>query len=174
MNEYTFLYCLAGMVISGVLCFIVFWVVNYAYNSYKPFINKFVEIENDIEESYTSIDWEKTKRENIVDRIEKIAMKFLDDEMELNKFMISVRQHGGDTILVTHESYPKLMSHKEIQYLIKCIEHTEKNIVSQIRYYNRLVNNWNTIISAFPHNYFAGMRGYVKKDYLEYEPEGEI
>jgi LemA protein len=74
-------------------------------------------------------------------------------------------------LLVVVENYPQLKSNENFLRLQDELAGTENRIAVERRKYNETIQDFNTQISLFPNNLFAGMLGFQRNDdYFKTEP----
>lgn len=74
-------------------------------------------------------------------------------------------------LLVVVENYPQLKSNENFLRLQDELAGTENRIAVERRKYNETIQDYNTSISLFPNNLFAGMLGFQRNDaYFKTEP----
>ena len=67
-------------------------------------------------------------------------------------------------LLVVVENYPQLKSNENFLRLQDELAGTENRIAVERRRYNELVQDYNTYITLFPNNIFAGWAGFARND----------
>jgi LemA protein len=67
------------------------------------------------------------------------------------------------------ENYPDLKANQNFMDLQATLKEIEEHIQLSRRYYNATVRDFNTKIEIFPNNIFAGMLGFVKRQFFEIE-----
>jgi LemA protein len=70
-------------------------------------------------------------------------------------------------LLMVTENYPDLKSNKNFSELQAQLEGTENRISTERKKFNEVVKTYNTKVSSFPTNLFAGMFGFTPKAYFE-------
>jgi LemA protein len=69
------------------------------------------------------------------------------------------------------ENYPELKANQNVLSLQEQVTTTENQISFSRQHYNATVLDYNNGIQQFPSNVFAGMFGFLKRDFFEAEPE---
>ncbi|HLX34999.1 MAG TPA: LemA family protein [Candidatus Limnocylindrales bacterium] len=69
------------------------------------------------------------------------------------------------------ENYPDLKANQNVLSLQEQLTTTENQISFSRQHYNATVLEYNNGIQTFPNNVFAGMFGFLKRDFFEAEPE---
>lgn len=70
-------------------------------------------------------------------------------------------------LLMVTENYPDLKANKNFSELQAQLEGTENRISTERKKFNEVVKTYNTKVSSFPTNLFAGMFGFTPKAYFE-------
>ncbi|MDD5430628.1 MAG: LemA family protein [Candidatus Pacebacteria bacterium] len=76
-------------------------------------------------------------------------------------------------LLVIMENYPQLNSSQSVQTLMAQLEGAENRISVERTRYNDAVKTFNLTIKKLPVNIFAGMFGFIQRDYFEAAPGAE-
>lgn len=71
------------------------------------------------------------------------------------------------SIFAVAEAYPDLKANQNFQDLQAELVDTEDKIQAARRFYNTSVRDLNTKIQVFPNNIFAGMLGFVQREFFE-------
>lgn len=71
------------------------------------------------------------------------------------------------SLFAVSEAYPDLKANQNFLQLQSELVDTEDKIQASRRFYNGGVRDLNTKIQVFPNNVFAGMLGFVKRDFFE-------
>jgi LemA protein len=69
------------------------------------------------------------------------------------------------------ENYPELKANQNVLALQEQVTTTENQISFSRQHYNATVLDYNNGIQTFPNNVFAGMFGFLKREFFEAEPE---
>lgn len=70
-------------------------------------------------------------------------------------------------LLMVTENYPDLKANKNFSELQAQLEGSENRISTERKKFNDVVRTYNTKVSSFPTNLFAGMFGFAPKAYFE-------
>jgi LemA protein len=70
-------------------------------------------------------------------------------------------------LLMVTENYPDLKANKNFSELQAQLEGSENRIATERKKFNDVVRTYNTKVSSFPTNLFAGMFGFTSKAYFE-------
>jgi LemA protein len=69
------------------------------------------------------------------------------------------------------ENYPELKANQNVLSLQEEITTTENQISFSRQHYNATVLDYNNGIQTFPNNLFAGLFGFIRREFFEAEPE---
>jgi len=70
-------------------------------------------------------------------------------------------------LLMVTENYPNLKANENFRELQSQLEGSENRITNERKKFNDVVRTYNTKVSSFPTNLFAGMFGFAPKAYFE-------
>jgi LemA protein len=70
-------------------------------------------------------------------------------------------------LLVVSENYPNLKANQNFSELQSELAGSENRIATERRKFNEVVQSYNTKVSSFPTNLYAGMFGFAPKAYFE-------
>lgn len=171
---------IGGIIGIGVGVIVVF----YFIGTY----NRFVNLKNGIESNLKQISVALKKRLDLIDQVVasvKGQMKFekgtltevtklrsgirgqMDAEQAKKVDAASSKVISGFQIQV--ENYPNLKSNENVSQLITSVNELEEEI-SRLRYvYNNTVQEFNTKTQTIPSNIVAGISGFAKNKYLEFD-----
>lgn len=76
-------------------------------------------------------------------------------------------------LLMVTENYPDLKANASFRDLQAQLEGTENRITTERMKFNEVVQRYNTKVSSFPTNLFAGMFGFTPKAYFQSSPGSE-
>lgn len=76
------------------------------------------------------------------------------------------------SVFAIAEAYPDLKANTNFIELQRELSDTENKIQAARRFYNSVVNTFNTKIQMFPGNIFAGMFGFKKSDLFDIDDNG--
>ncbi len=71
------------------------------------------------------------------------------------------------TLFAVAENYPELKANQNFMDLQATLREVEEHIQLSRRYYNATVRDFNTKMEVFPNNIFAGIFGFVKRQFFE-------
>lgn len=118
-------------------------------------------------------DFEKSTLEAVVQARASATSVKLDannlDEAGLKRFQAA--QEGLSSalsrLLVVSENYPNLKANQNFSELQSELAGSENRIANERRKFNEVVQSYNTKVSSFPTNLYAGMFGFAPKAYFE-------
>jgi LemA protein len=163
---------------------ILVWFVS-VYNSFVKLRQRVKEAESDIEvqlkrrlDLITNLvetvkgymTHEKTVLENITQaRTSFLNAKNLKEEMEVDNMITSALK----SLFAVAENYPDLKANQNFLQLQQELSDTENKIMSARRFYNAVVNEYNSFIQYFPNNIFASLFGFKQVEYFDIPQEEE-
>ncbi|MDN7024903.1 LemA family protein [Methanoculleus sp. FWC-SCC1] len=89
---------------------------------------------------------------------------------DLNEVERESRSILGRLIAVA-ENYPDLKTSQTVQELMRAVRSVEDEIGRQRYTYNNISQQYNTMTDTIPSNFIAGILGFQKLQYLEFEEE---
>lgn len=118
-------------------------------------------------------DFEKSTLEAVVQARASATSVKLDannlDEAGLKRFQAA--QEGLSSalsrLLVVSENYPNLKANQNFSELQSELAGSENRIANERRKFNEVVQSYNTKVSSFPTNLYAGIFGFAPKAYFE-------
>lgn len=98
------------------------------------------------------------------------------DEQTLQKFQQAQNQLSGalKSLLAVSEAYPELKANENFMRFQDELAGTENRIQVARRDYNEVAREYNTQISLFPNNIFAGFFGFTKKPYFSAQEGADV
>ena len=78
------------------------------------------------------------------------------------------------SLFAVAEAYPDLKANQNFMQLQQELVDTEDKIQASRRFYNSGVRDLNTKIQVFPNNIFAGMLGFVQREFFEVEDMASV
>ncbi len=165
---------IAGIIIGAVVLIIVIWLVS-AYNG-------FVTLRNKTEEAFSAMDVSLKKRYDLIPNYVETVKGYAKHESETLTKVIEARNMAmnsstaeeriaNDNILsgtlkslfALSESYPDLKANQNFMMLQEQLQRIEEEIAGSRRYYNGVVNKFNTKTEVFPGNIIANIFGFQRK-----------
>ena len=177
---------LTALIIAGVIVLLIFIVIVWFISTR----NRFIRLEQDVENSLSRIDVYLTKRFDLLTKQLGTVKGYMKHEKETLVEVIAMRNNApgkaasikekagfnaeldrvASQINVVMEQYPTLKADAVFKELQQNITEVEENLQAARSNYNANVSNFNKSILQFPASIVAGSR-FTKKDYFEAEEE---
>ena len=154
--------------------------------------NSFVKLNNKIKEAYATMDVYLNKRYDLIPNLVETVKGYAKHEqgtlekviqarnMAMNAGSVDERVEGENilsgtlkSLFALSESYPDLKANENFVSLQSDLNRMEEEIASSRKYYNAIVNTFNTKTEVFPSNLIANMFGFSVKPLFEVENENE-
>jgi len=135
----------------------------------KVALKKRLDMLNELLESVQS--YARFERETLesITRMRTEVLKVSSPE-DIQKIDRESRRVLGN-ILVAVENYPDLKTSQTVQNLMEAVREVEDEIARHRYTYNNIVQEFNTKIDTFASNIVAGIFGFRKMNYLQFEEE---
>lgn len=152
------------------------------------YYNRFVVVENRIDNALSQIDVQLKRRADLIPDLVKTVKGYAKHEKEAIKEVTDSRekmmnaddrqgkmeadnqlQSALKSIFAIAENYPDLKANENFKELQNELTSTEDKIAYSRQFYNDTVLNYNNMIEKFPATIFAGVYGKQERDYLEIE-----
>ncbi len=169
-----------GFIIGGaVLAILVIWVI--------ALYNKFVRLENRIDNSWAQIEVQLQRRGELIPNLVKTVKGYASHEKETLNAVTEARaslmkagtpnqkmaaegmlEQALGKLFAVAEAYPDLKANQNFLQLQDELSHTENKISFARQAYNDTVLRYNNAIEVFPSSVIAGMTGHnTEKEMLE-------
>ncbi|MBR2765820.1 MAG: LemA family protein [Blautia sp.] len=167
---------------------VVLLIVIYLISTY----NGFVRLRNKCEEAFSAMDVSLKKRYDLIPNLVETVKGYAKHESETLQAVIAARNKAagastaearieGDAALTgtlrhlfaVAESYPELKANENFTRLQDQLSRIEEEIAGSRRYYNGVVNKYNTKTEMFPSSLIAGMFGFARKPLYEVNSDAE-
>lgn len=148
--------------------------------------NGFVKLRNKTEEAFSAMDVSLKKRYDLIPNYVETVKGYAEHESETLKSVVNARNMAmtaatpeeriaKDTVLTGSlrslfaiaENYPELKANTNFLELQRQLSGLEEEIAGARRYYNGVVNKFNTKTEMFPGNLIAGLFGFRRKPLYE-------
>jgi LemA protein len=153
--------------------------------------NGMVRARNRVDEAWSGIDVQLKRRHDLIPNLVETVKGYAAHEKEVFEAVTQARanamsaQAGGagsaaqvaqaegqlsgalGRLFAVAEAYPQLRATENFQQLQAELTNTEDQIAGARRIYNGNVQGYNTRIQTFPAAVFAGMFGFVKREFFE-------
>lgn len=173
---------MVGIVIAVVVVILIISIIGW----YISTRNKFIRMEQDVENSESRIDVYLTKRFDLLTKMLDTTKGYTKHEKETLMGVVEMRNPGVNASLkekaqfndqmssvakqlnLVVEQYPDLKADKMFHNLQQSISEVEENLQAARSNFNSNVANFNKAILQFPASIVAGSR-FTKKEYFEAE-----
>ena len=157
------------IIIAVVVVLILLWVIST--------YNKFVKLQNKVEEAFSTMDVYLKKRydliPNLVETLERVISarnlavnaQSLDEKIKSEKNFQSML----GPLYAISEQYPNLKADQHFTQLQNELQNIESEIANSRKYYNAVFVKFNNLVEMFPSNLLAGMFHKTKKPLYEIE-----
>lgn len=152
--------------------------------------NALVRLRNTAQESWRQIDVELNRRYDLIPNLVEVVKGYATHEHNTLEDVVALRNQARSAaqgnvspekrgelesqlsqaitqFMVVAEAYPDLKANQNFVELQRQLVDTENRIANGRRYYNAVVNDYNTKIESFPSNIVAGMFKFDKAGYFE-------
>ena len=166
------------IIIGGVVvgCFLYIFVL----------YNKFIKLNNDINEAFATMDVYLKKRWDLIPNIVETVKGYAKHEADTLEEIVKLRSGSYDNlsiddkinsniklnnnisrIMALAESYPDLKADKHFLDLQKSLASVEEEIAQSRKYFNAVVRIYNNKVEMIPSKFVASMLGYKVKSMFE-------
>ena len=154
--------------------------------------NGFVKLRNKTEEAFSAMDVSLKKRYDLIPNFVETVKGYASHEKETLQKVIQARNMAmtattpedriaGDNVLTgtlrslfaVSETYPDLKANANFMDLQNQLSRIEEEIAGSRRYYNGVVNRYNTKTEMFPGNILASIFGFKRKPLYEVQDSKE-
>lgn len=174
----------ALFIVLAVVVILVLWLVS-SYNG-------FVKLRNKSEEAFSAMDVTLKKRYDLIPNFVETVKGYAKHEQETLQAVINARNMAMNatspeqkiekdnalsgtlkSLFALTESYPDLKANQNFLSLQNQLSRIEEEIAGARRYYNGVVNKYNTKTELFPGNILASLFGFKRKPLYEVNSEAE-
>ncbi len=174
----------ALIIILVIVVLLILWLVG-TYNG-------FVKLRNKTEEAFSAMDVSLKKRYDLIPNFVETVKGYAKHESETLEKVIAARNMAmtsrtpeetikNDNVLTgtlkslfaLSEGYPDLKANQNFLQLQEQLSRVEEEIAGSRRYYNGVVNKYNTKTEMFPGNLLAGIFGFRRKPLYEVNEAAE-
>lgn len=175
---------IALIILIVLVVLIVIWLVS-SYNG-------FVKLRNKTEEAFSAMDVSLKKRYDLIPNFVEIVKGYAKHESETLEKVIAARNMAMSSatpeetikndnalsgtlksLFALSESYPDLKANQNFLQMQEQLSRVEEEIAGSRRYYNGVVNKFNTKTEMFPGNILAGIFGFQRKPLYEVNDASE-
>src|SRR5436190_6391668 len=153
--------------------------------------NHLVRLRNETEAGWSNIDVQLKRRNDLIPNLVEAVKGYAAHERglfdEITQARAAVQGASGPAqtaaasdqlsgamgrLFAVAENYPQLRASENFQQLQTELTDTEDKIAAARRYYNSVVQNYNTAIQSFPALLYAGLLGFRRREFFSaQEPE---
>lgn len=167
-----------GIVVIAAIVLLAFWLIG-TYNA-------FVRLRNKTEEAFSAMDVSLKKRYDLIPNFVETVKGYAKHERETLEAVIAARKRAVQSdsakeriqnenvldatlkdLFALTEAYPDLKADQNFLSLQNQLSRIEEEIAGSRRYYNGVINKYNTRIEMFPGNLLAGLFGFQRKPLYE-------
>ena len=168
---------MVGMIVLGVIVFIIFVAIFYIVGMY----NRLISLKNQVPQSFANIDVLLKQRHDELPKLVEVVKGYAAHEKETLERVIQARNRymsAGSIdekleannmitgalkqLFALSEKYPDLKANENFLALQRRITDIENSIADRREMYNFTVTNFNTVIEQFPEVILAGMMSLKK------------
>lgn len=156
--------------------------------------NKLVKYRSEVDMAESQIDVQLQRRADLIPNLVSTVKGYAKHESETLEKVTKMRQQMIDPnasindkmkandnltsslsrLLVSVEKYPELKANENFLHLQEELTNTENKVSFTRANFNTVVKAYNIIVESFPSSIVAGMRGFIKKSYLEIPEESKV
>jgi LemA protein len=163
---------------------IVVLVVVIGFGSYVSTKNQMVQLDQDVDQTYSQVDIEQQRRMDLIPNLVASVKGYVAEESTVLTNIANARAGviaaGSDRassinansnldvaispLLRLQENYPDLKGNDQFNRLEDELAGTENRISVERQRYNKALEAYNVYIRQFPNSIWAGMAGYTYRD----------
>ena len=172
------------IIVLAIVVLLVLWLVS-SYNG-------FVRLRNKSEEAFSAMDVSLKKRYDLIPNFVETVKGYAKHDQDTLQAVINARNMAMNanspeqkiandnalsgtlkSLFALTESYPDLKANQNFLSLQNQLSRIEEEIAGSRRYYNGVVNKYNTKTEMFPGNILASLFGFKRKPLYEVNSEAE-
>lgn len=172
------------IIVLVVIVLLVIWLIS-SYNG-------FVRLRNKSEEAFSAMDVSLKKRYDLIPNFVETVKGYANHEKDTLQAVINARNMAMNStspeqkiandnalsgtlksLFAVAEGYPELKANQNFLSLQNQLSRIEEEIAGSRRYYNGVVNKYNTKTEMFPGNLLANLFGFKRKPLYEVNSEAE-
>lgn len=172
------------IIVLAIVVLLVLWLVS-SYNG-------FIRLRNKSEEAFSAMDVSLKKRYDLIPNFVETVKGYAKHEQDTLQAVINARNMAMNanspeqkiandnalsgtlkSLFALTESYPDLKANQNFLSLQNQLSRIEEEIAGSRRYYNGVVNKYNTKTEMFPGNILASLFGFKRKPLYEVNSEAE-
>ena len=155
--------------------------------------NRLVRLRNETEAGWSNIDVQLKRRNDLIPNLVESVKGYAAHERglfdEITQARAAVSGAGGPAqaaaasdqlsgamgrLFAVAENYPQLRASENFQQLQAELTDTEDKIAAARRYYNSVVQTYNTAIQSFPALLYAGLLGFRQREFFAAEDDERV
>lgn len=152
--------------------------------------NGLIRLKNRVEEAWSDIDVQLKRRYDLIPNLIETVKGYAAHESQTLENVVQARNSAMQaqssnanahdlaaaenvlsstlkSIFALSENYPDLKANQNFLELQRELSDTENKIQASRRFYNGNVRDFNTKLQVFPTNIFAGMLGFIAREFFE-------
>ena len=176
------------MIVLAIVGVIILLLIVWLVTSY----NGFIRLRNKSEEAFSAMDVSLKKRYDLIPNFVETVKGYAKHEQDTLQAVINARNMAMNanspeqkiandnalsgtlkSLFALTESYPDLKANQNFLSLQNQLSRIEEEIAGSRRYYNGVVNKYNTKTEMFPGNILASLFGFKRKPLYEVNSEAE-
>ena len=154
--------------------------------------NRLIRLRNEAEQGFSSIDIQLKRRADLIPNLVETVKAYAAHEKQVFEDVARARsdvlaaQSVGDAaraeqqmrgalgrLFAVAEAYPQLRASENFKALQEELSDTEDKIAAARRFYNNVVQRFNTAQQTFPTALVAGALGFHPREFFELDDEGD-
>ena len=154
--------------------------------------NRLVRLRNETDQGFSGIDIQLKRRADLIPNLVESVKAYAAHERELFEQLTEARartlgagsvgeasdaagatNHALGRLFAVAEAYPQLRASENFQRLQEELTDTEDKIAASRRYYNTVVQRFNTSQQTFPASLVAGTFGFSPREFFRLEDDGD-
>lgn len=179
---------LIGLGIVGIVIVLILFLIVMAVGAY----NGMVTLDQKVSASWSEVENQYQRQADLIPNLTSIVSSAVSVETNFVKDVIDARtkwlnakslsekdQLGLEmnqslatfvSAIATTEAYPTLAANKQYVALMDEVAGTQNRITTSRGRFIEAIQAYNTTIKVIPNNFFAGMFGFIEKDYYKADP----
>ena len=154
--------------------------------------NRLVRLRNETDQGFSGIDIQLKRRADLIPNLVESVKAYAAHEREVFEQLTEARaktlgagsvgeasdaagatNHALGRLFAVAEAYPQLRASENFQRLQEELTDTEDKIAAARRYYNTVVQQYNTAQQTFPASLVAGTFGFTPRDFFRIDDDGD-
>jgi LemA protein len=154
--------------------------------------NRLVRLRNETDQGFSGIDIQLKRRADLIPNLVESVKAYAAHERDLFEQLAQARastlgagsvgeasdaagatNHALGRLFAVAEAYPQLRASENFQRLQEELTDTEDKIAAARRYYNTVVQQFNTSQQTFPASLVAGTFGFSPREFFRLEDDGD-